>query len=141
MNEGLELNLKLLERSLRQNGYPSSATFHGGDPYVGLVDGDKGQYVGRFFPSRNAILVHRDPDAEITRARLNHEFSHYLNYVYRCGGTGPSSRTICGYRGDHDAGFYATLEQIHRASGISPKVARRIEGRYPYPDAWQRSAW
>jgi hypothetical protein len=141
VSEGLELNLKLLERSLREAGYASSARFHGQEPYVGLVDGEKGHYVGRFFPSRNAILVHRDADPEVTRARLNHEYAHALNYYARCGGTAPTNRTICGYRGEHDPGFYATLEKIHRASGIPPKIARRIEGRYPYPQAWQRHAW
>jgi hypothetical protein len=135
-----DVNLDLLRRTLRAEGYSADQRFHGGEPFVGLVDRVGGTIVGRFFPSRNAILVVRDDDPMVTRARLNHEFAHYLQYQHRCGG---SSATSCGYRGGHDAGFYRTLEAIHRQSGVPTETAVFIEerARYGYPKAWNRPAW
>lgn len=138
-----DLNLATLRHVLRVDGHSPSRSFHGEDPFVGYVDTPTSEDVGgRYFPSRNAILVYRHGDRSITQATVNHELTHALEYQGRCGGTCPSHRRSCGYVGQHDASFYRTLEAIHRESGIPPKAARIPEGKYRYPKRWNRdNAW
>lgn len=137
------LDLATLRAVLRAQGIPSTRTFHGEAPFVGYVDSDESEDVGgRYFPSRNAILVYRHGDRRITEATVNHELAHAMQYKARCGGSSPGHRRRCGYVGQHDAEFYRTLETLHRQSGIAPKVARVPEGKYRYPTRWNRDdAW
>lgn len=137
------LNLATLRRVLRAAGHSPSRSFHRESPFVGYVESDGAEQVGgRFFPSRNAILVYRHGDRQVTQATVDHELVHAMMYRTRCGGTGPSHRRKCGYVGQHDAKFYEALEAVHRTHGTPPKVARIPEGKYRYPKRWDRDdAW
>lgn len=141
LDEDSMLTIDLLERELRRRGYAPGAHFHKSEPFVGVIEGGGRRIAGRFFPSRNAILVLRTDDPEITAATINHEKAHALNYQTRCGGTATLRRSKCGYRGQHDAAFYRTLEAIHKRTGISPAAARRVEGFYKYPRRWHADHW
>jgi hypothetical protein len=136
------LNLATLEKCLRGAG-ERRRSFHGADPFIGYVETSDGREVGgRFFPSRNAILVYRTRDDEVTRATVNHELCHGLQYENRCGCTCGPNRSGCGYVGQHDAAFYRELEKLHRATRVSPAAAREPEGNYKYPAHWKRDdAW
>lgn len=135
------LTIMLLERELQRRGFPRRARFHNAQPFVGVIEGGGHRIAGRFFPSRNAILILRNDDAELTAATINHEKAHALEYQLHCGGTAPTHRSRCGYRGQHDASFYKTLEMIHRRTGISLPAARRVEGFYRIPKRWHAHAW
>jgi predicted SprT family Zn-dependent metalloprotease len=137
------LNLETLRAELRARGFTPARTFHGEAPFVGRVDSDDSEDVGgRYFPSRNAILIYRHGDRRITEATLNHELAHWMQYKSRCGGSSTGHRRKCGYVGQHDEKFYEVLEALHRKSGIPPKVARIPEGKYSYPKRWDRDdAW
>lgn len=137
------LNLATLRRVLRERFYSPSRSFHDETPFVGYVESDDAEQVGgRYFPSRNAILVYRHGDRQVTCATADHELVHAAQYETRCGGTRPGHRRKCGYVGQHDADFYRALEALHRASGTPPKIARIVEGKYHYPKRWDRDdAW
>lgn len=138
-----ELDLRHLAKALRAQGLPHDASFHNQAPFRGFVESSDGQAVGgRFFPSRNAILVYRHQDDLITQATLNHELGHPDQYGKHCHGTDPSKRQHCAYTGQHDADFYRTVERLHRETGVPPAIARIPEGNYPYPARWNRDdAW
>ena len=138
-----ELDLAHLRTALRAAGHPSDASFHGAAPFVGYVDSDGAQAVGgRFFPSRNAILVYKHADTKITQATLNHEIGHADQYAKHCGGTDPTKRQHCAYNGQHDPDFYRTVERLHKETGIKPCSARVPEGNYEFPQRWQQDdAW
>ncbi len=137
------LNLSTLGRVLRAQGLSPFRSFHNGEPFIGYVDTDSSEDVGgRYFPSRNAVLVYRHGDRRITEATEKHEQAHWLQYRSRCGGSSTKHRRKCGYVGQHDAAFYRTLEALHRKAGIPPKIARIVEGKYRYPKRWDRDdAW
>lgn len=132
-----ELDAAELRRCLARDGLPAGSSFHGRDPYVGVVEADGAAVGGRFFPARNAILVHRHRDPEVTRATVVHELAHHRSYQEECGGTEVSNRTRCRYRGEHDAEFYARLEPMYREAGVPVYAAREVEGDYDYPARWR----
>lgn len=134
---GDELTIDMLKEVLRKEGESPDARFHDSMPFIGYVPGNGSEIAGRFFPSRNAILVLTHNEDEVTRATVNHELAHAISYKSRCGGTGPSERSQCGYHGQHDQKFYEILEDLHRQSGISVDAARAVEGAYDYPKHWR----
>jgi hypothetical protein len=138
-----ELDLRHLAKALRAAGHAPDASFHGAKAFEGYVDSPDGQAVGgRFFPSRNAILVYRHSNPEITQATLNHERGHEAQYQKHCHGTAPTQRQHCAYTGQHDADFYRDVERMHRATDVSPAIARIPEGHYIYPPRWNNNnAW
>lgn len=132
------LTLRALDTQLRAHHFAAGQSFHGAHPFVGFVPGPTGVEVGgRFFPSRNAILVYACGDAGVERATVEHELAHWECYQARCAGTAPSHRNKCEYGGQHDAQFYAVLEKRHRAAGVRPADARLVEGSYDRP----RGGW
>ena len=139
-----ELDAAELRRCLARDGLPADETFHGRDPYVGVVevggvDGRGNEAVGgRYFPARNALLVYRHVDPEVTRATVVHELAHHRSYQEECGGTERSNRTRCRYRGEHDPEFYARLEPMYREARVPVYAARVVEGDYDYPARWRR---
>jgi hypothetical protein len=138
------LDVARLEEELQKFGYARRAKFHEHHPIVLVIDGDDSRIAGRYFPSRNAILVVRHRRSEVTRALVNHEMCHALQYARRCGGTCPLHRRKCGYVGEHDAGFYRDLERIHREYGVRPAAARVVEEEsgYGYPrKRWGGAEW
>lgn len=136
--KGAALTIRELEQSLTEAGEKRTQQFHGAAPFVGIVEGGDGARIaGRFFPSRNAVLVLRHRDPEITRATVNHELAHAATYADQCEGTSTTHRSKCGYHGEHDGRFYEVLEQIHRSSGVSVEAARKVEGHYDYPKHWR----
>jgi hypothetical protein len=142
---GEGLSIHLLERLLEERGYSPRQRFPIDAPFVAVVADPGGRVIGRFFPSRNAILVVGSSDPVITRARLNHEFAHLLRYEKAC--KSPSGRaehrSKCSYKGQHDRGFYRELEALHRYSGVPADVAVSLErgARYRYPKSWDRARW
>lgn len=138
---GDELTIEHLKEALRKAGEKETQQFHETLPFIGYVEGDGETIRGRFFPSRNAILVMVHSDDEITRATVNHELAHAIRYRDDCGGTTTVKRSKCGYHGEHDDEFYRVLEPMHRSTGISPRAARAVEGSYKYPKSWNEEAW
>jgi len=142
-----ELDAAELRRCLARDGLPADETFHGRDPYVGVVEvGDRSgsggggseAVGGRYFPARNALLVYRHVDPEVTRATVVHELAHHRSYQEECGGTERSNRTRCRYRGEHDPEFYARLEPMYREARVPVYAARAVERDYDYPARWRR---
>jgi hypothetical protein len=143
IHKRIDLTAALLEQELRGLGYPRGAKFHGRVPEIILL-GDGVSYIsGRYFPSRNAILVVRHEDGEVTRALVLHELAHAYQYERRCGGTSKSVRKKCGYVGQHDPEFYRDLERMHRAKGVPLRAAVVVEREsgYAYPVSWDRGRW
>jgi len=144
MSEPHDLTLALLERELSAAGHDPRCRFHGEEPFVAIVDLPRSRSRGRFFPSRNAILVAARPgDREVTLATVNHERAHAAMYVKTCGGTSPGRLRACGYVGDHTRRFYEVLERMHRTERVSPRAARIVEegGGYKYPNRWMGEEW
>lgn len=135
---GAALTLRELEAALVEAGEKPTQQFHGATPFVAVIDGGDGARIaGRFFPSRNAVLVLRHKNPEVTRATVNHELAHAATYADKCDGTSTMHRSRCPYHGEHDAHFYEVLEQIHRSSGVGLEAARTVEGDYDYPQHWR----
>lgn len=141
--QGAALTLRELEAALEQAGEKSTQQFHGTVPFVAIIEGGDGKRIaGRFFPSRNAVLVLRHRDPEITRATVNHELAHAATYSDQCDGTSTTHRRKCPYHGEHNERFYEVLEQIHRSNGVRLEAARQVEGSYDYPKHWRdRADW
>lgn len=101
-------------------------------PSVDIVPTRLGEtYGGRYFPSKNAILVYDNPDPDLTRATLIHELAHWKTYWTECGSS--SGRSSCGYRGDHDAAFYRVLGPLNRAFGVTKELVAIVERGYSFP--------
>jgi hypothetical protein len=111
------------------------------EPEVLVVDSFRDDVVaGRYFPSRNTILVVRHRRTGVTDALVLHEWCHYLQYRRRCGGPGAAGRK-CGYVGKHDRRFYRDLERLHRQYGTSPADARYVEEAAGYGRLYPRARW
>lgn len=137
-----DLSLAVLEDALAAAGHRRSATFHGAKPFIGVVSVPfESTARGRFFPSRNAILIAAGPDEDVATA---HELGHWLSYCHECGGTRQRHRTKCGYNGSHGSRFYRYAARAYREAGISPERAVAFEHSCGYkpPASWARkTAW
>lgn len=101
-------------------------------PWIGTVPSNGDTYGGRYFPKYNAILVyHNEYDPDLTRAVLVHELAHWKRYCVVC--NTPKGGSQCGYRGDHDLGFYETVAPFYKSFGIEPDLIKTVERGYRYP--------
>jgi len=137
------LSAERLDSELRAAGVPPPSRRRDRLPPVFFVDQfDRSVVAGRYFPSRDAILVAVHERPGVTNALVNHELAHALQYRRRCGGTRATDRKKCGYVGQHDRQFYADLERLHREGGVSLRDAVHVEREsgYAYPRSWSAAA-
>lgn len=80
---------------------------------------------GRWFAHVNTIAIVLHPSRAVMRGVVVHEMGHWKRWVF--GGDEP---------GEHDARFYALMEQMYPRYDISFETARTIE--HAPPAAWSR---
>lgn len=118
-------------------GYELSVGYKHSFPSVDLVPSNGDTYGGRYFPKYNAILVyHNEHDVDLTRATVIHEGAHWKRYCVVC--NSPKGGSSCGYRGDHDAGFYEAVGPFYKAFGVEPQIIQIVERGYRYPKSLLR---
>lgn len=98
--------------------------------YLVEIISNDGTWGGRFFPKERAVVVYDNGNPVLTRAVVLHEIAHAHCYDLYNKGQRCSTRTRCGYSGEHDARFARVVNRLYKYDGTIPKnIMDFVEGK------------